>query len=261
MMDTRDPMDRLSSAYRIEVDPDTQERHLAEMGAAIRTAPPTPIPAGFGLRRRIAAAVAAIFIVAPAGMALAAENAVPGDFLYPVKEITERVRSYVDNEIEATHRVEEFERLVFLRAPSHAVDRAVERADSATAQLSESGELRLRLEVARELLQRQDAERQESAGDGSGEGQQEPGSKSEKAGPGEESGSSVPTGSDSSPEQSQEGPGTPEQSQEGPGTTGTTLGQGGAAEPGSGDAPGAMADPRGTSSTTAPHGVGESNQP
>jgi hypothetical protein len=250
MMDTRDPMDRLSSAYRIEVDPDTQERHLAEMSAAIRTAPPTPIPSGFGLRRRIAAAVAAIFIVAPAGMALAAENAVPGDFLYPVKEITERVRSYVDNDIEATHRVEEVERLVFLRAPSHAVDRAAERADSATAQLSESGELRLRLEVARELVQRQDAERQESAGDGSGEGRQESGSNSEKADPGEGTGSNAPAGSG----------GAPEQSQEGPGTTGTTLGKG-EAEQGSGDAAGAMADPSGTSSTTAPHGVGASSQP
>jgi hypothetical protein len=250
MMDARDPTDRLSSAYRIEVDPDTQERHLAEMSAAIRTAPPTPIPAGFGLRRRIAAAVAAIFIVAPAGMALAAENAVPGDFLYPVKEITERVRSYVDNDVEATHRVEEVERLVFLRAPSHAVDRAVERAESATVQLSESGELRLRLEVARELLQRQDEERQESAGDGSGEGQQESGSNSEKADPGEGTGSSAPAGSGSAPEQSQEGPST----------TGTTLGKG-EAEPGSGDAAGAMADPSGTSSTTAQHGVGASSQP
>jgi len=250
MMDTRDPMDRLSSAYSISVDPETQQRHIAEVSAAIRTAPAAPVPAGFGLRRRIAAAVAAIFIVAPAGMAIAAEDAVPGDVLYPVKEITERVRSYVDNDVKATHRVEEVERLVFLRAPSHAIERAVERAESATVLLPDSGELRLRLELARERLQQQDAERQEPAGDGTNDGRQESGSNAEKTSPGSGPGTTKSSGSNGSSEQSQEGPGA---------TTGTTLGQG-RVDQDSGDASGPMSGPGEASSTTAPRNSGESSQ-
>jgi hypothetical protein len=250
MMNARDPMDHLSSAYSMEVESETKERHLAEMNAALQTAPPAPIPAGFGLRRRIAAAVAAIFVVAPAGMALAAEDAVPGDFLYPVKEITERVRSYVDNDIEASHRVEEVERLVFLRAPSHTVARAVERAESATVQLPESGELRLRLELARELLQQQDEESRLAGGDESGEEQQDSGSDSEKAGSGAGSGTTVPSGSGGSSEPDQKGSGTP----------GTTLGPG-QSEQGSGDAPGTVVDPSGTPSTKAPQNSEGSSQP
>ena len=250
MMDTRDPMDRLSSAYSISVDSETQQRHIAEVSAAIRTAPAAPVPAGFGLRRRVAAAVAAIFIVAPAGMAIAAEDAVPGDILYPVKEITERVRSYVDKDVEATHRVEEVERLVFLRAPSHAVARAVERAESATVLLPDSGELRLRLELARERLQQQDVERQEPAGDGSGDGRQESGSNAEKTSPGSGPETTEPSGSTGFPERSQEGPGA---------TTGTTLGQR-RAEQGSGDASGPMSESGGTPSTTMPQRSGQSGQ-
>ena len=250
MMDARDPMDRLSSAYTVEVGSETKERHLAEMGAALRTAPTTPIPVGFGMRRRIAAAVAAILVVAPAGMALAAEDAVPGEFLYPVKEITERVRSFVDHDIQATHRVEEVERLVFLRAPEHTVARAVERADSATVQLPESGELRLRLEIARERLQQQDEENRLPGQDGSGEGPQEPGSDSGKADSGAGSGTTVPSGSG----------GSSEQDQKGPGATGTTLGSG-ESKQGSGDAAGTMAEQSGTPPTTVPKDSERSSQP
>ncbi|MFV9672307.1 MAG: hypothetical protein ACNYZH_03695 [Acidimicrobiia bacterium] len=249
MMDTRDPMDRLSSAYRIEVDPETSERHLAEMGTALRMAPPTPIPTGFGLRRRIAAVAAAVVVVAPAGMALAAEDAVPGDFLYPVKEVTERVRAVVDQDIQATHRVEEVERLMVLRAPDHAVARAVERAESATVQLPESGELRLRLELARERLQQQDEEGRLSGRDGSDEGQQQSGSDSEKAGPGAGSGTTSPS----------ESRGSSEQDQGESGTTETTPGQGEAGER-SGDAAGTMAEPDRAPSTTAPRISEGSNQ-
>ena len=116
-MDNRDPMERLSSAYRVEVAEDTKTRHIAEMGAALKAAPPALVPTGFALRRRLAGALAAVFVVvAPVGMAVAAEDSVPGDILYPMKQATERVRAVFDDEVEATHRVEEVERLVFLRA-------------------------------------------------------------------------------------------------------------------------------------------------
>ncbi len=250
MMVERDLVDRLSAAYTIEVDPETRERHLAEMGVVIQTAPSLPVRPGFGIRRRVAAVLAAIFVVAPAGVALAAESAVPGDFLYPVKEITERVRSYVDHDIEATHRVEEVERLVFRRAPGHAVARAVERAESATRQLEESGDLRLRLERARERLQEMEEERQATDGGGSGEGRQESGSDSRKTGPGEGSDDTAPSGSD----------GTTDQGQGRSSETGTTLGQG-QTDQGSGDGDGSVVGSSGGSPTTDPGNSGDSNHP
>ncbi|MEA3502351.1 MAG: hypothetical protein U9R47_06220 [Actinomycetota bacterium] len=251
MMDTRDPTERLSSACRIEVGPETRERHLAELGAAIRMAPPAPVPVGFGLRRRVAAAIAAIFIVAPAGMALAAENAVPGDFLYPVKGITERVRSIVDHDIEATHRVEEVERLVFHRAPLHTVTRALERAESATRQLAESGDLRFRLERARERMQQQDEERQPAEENGSGEGGRKSGSDPGKTiGPREDAGSTAPSGSRSSTEQDQQRSGA----------TDPTDGQDRSGS-GSGGSAGSPTNPGGASSTTSPRSSGKSPRP
>jgi len=158
-MDNRDPMERLSSAYRVEVAEDTKTRHIAEMGAALKSAPPAPVPTGFALRRRLAGALAAVFVVvAPVGMAVAAEDSVPGDVLYPMKQVTERVRAVFDDEVEATHRIEEVERLVFLRAPRAAITRAVERAEAATSELADRSTLGSRLESARRRLQEQDEE-------------------------------------------------------------------------------------------------------
>lgn len=158
-MENRDATERLSSAYRVEVDENTKTRHLAEMGAALKSAPPTPVPTGFTVRRKLAGALTAVFVVAaPVGMAVAAEDSVPGDILYPMKQATERVRAVFDDEVEATHRVEEVERLVFLRAPRSAITRAVERAENATSELAERDPLESRLESARRRLQQQDDE-------------------------------------------------------------------------------------------------------
>ena len=168
-MADQDALERLSAAYRTEVEEGTKERHIAEMSVAIRTAPPVPVPAGFALRRRIAGAAAAVaVVVAPVGMAVAAEDAVPGEFLYPVKQVTERVRAFVDDDIAATHRVEEAEHLVIRGAPIVEITRAVERAEAATSGLMEDRFLGPRLESIRERLRQQDelesgvSEREES---------------------------------------------------------------------------------------------------
>jgi hypothetical protein len=180
-----DPMERLSSAYRIEVDEDTKTRHIAEMRAALESPPPVMVPAGVGLRRRFAGALAAVFVVAaPVGMAVAAEDAVPGEFLYPVKQATERVHAVFDAEVEATHRVEEVERLVFLRAPREAINRAVERAEAATSELTDRDTLGSRLESARRRVQEHDEEaaREREAGESEsreqGEAERRPGTDS-----------------------------------------------------------------------------------
>lgn len=153
----RNTSERLSAAYRTKVEEGTRDRHIAEMSSAIRTAPPVPVPSGFALRRRVAGAAAAVVVVvAPVGMAVAAEDAVPGEFLYPVKQVTERVRAFVDDDIAATHRVEEAEYLVVRGAPIVEITRAVERAEAATSGLAEDRLLGLRLESIRERLRQQD---------------------------------------------------------------------------------------------------------
>lgn len=156
-MANQDALERLSAAYRTEVEEGTKERHLAEMSTAIRTAPPVPVPTGFALRRRIAGAAAAVVVVvAPVGMAVAAEDAVPGEFLYPLKQVTERVRAFVDDDIAATHRVEEAEHLVIRGAPIVEITSAVKRAEAATSRLIEDRLLGPRLESIREHLRQQD---------------------------------------------------------------------------------------------------------
>ena len=153
----RNTSERLSAAYRTKVEEGTRDRHIAEVSSAIRTAPPVPVPSGFALRRRVAGAAAAVVVVvAPVGMAVAAEDAVPGELLYPVKQLTERVRAFVDDDIAATHRVEEAERLVFRGAPIVEITRAVERAEAATSGLTEDRLLGPRLESIRERLRQQD---------------------------------------------------------------------------------------------------------
>lgn len=157
MMGNQDALDRLSTTYRVEVDEVTKDRHIAEMSAALRTAPAAPIPTGFALRRRIAGAAAAVLVVvAPVGMAVAAEDSVPGEFLYPLKQVTERVRAFVGDDVAATHRVEEAERLVIRGAPLVEITRAVERAEIATSELVEDANLGSRLESVRERLRAQD---------------------------------------------------------------------------------------------------------
>ena len=156
-MARKDAPERLSAAYRTEVDEVTKQRHIAEMGTAIRTAPPAPSSTGYALRSRVAGAAAAVLIVvAPVGMAVAAEDSVPGEFLYPLKQVTERVRAFVGDDVAATHRVEEAERLVIRGAPLVEITRAVERAEIATSELVEDANLVSRLESVRERLRAQD---------------------------------------------------------------------------------------------------------
>ena len=236
-MENRDATERLSSAYRVEVDENTKTRHLAEMGAALKSAPPPPVPAGFTLRRKLAGALTAVFVVAaPVGMAVAAEDAVPGDILYPMKQATERVRAVFDDEVEATHRVEEVERLVFLRGPRAAITRAVERAEIATSALPESGTLGSRLESARRRLQQLDEEerrereaaesqvREQGAAERQSEEERQRGNdpnSGTQEGPGEDSGSS--------------GAGSQQSGQSGASATTTIPAESGGSGEGSGD--------------------------
>ncbi len=152
MTPTNDPMQRLA-AYRTEIDEGVRERHLAQMGAALRTAPTTAVPTRLGFRRRFATALATLtIVVVPVGAAVAAEGSVPGDGLYPVKQVTERMRGWVDHDLVATHRVEELEVLLNRDADDELIAETADRAVGAVAALDDPGELGPRLDQAQQRI-------------------------------------------------------------------------------------------------------------
>lgn len=109
----------------------------------------------------------------------------PGDVLYPVKQVTERIRFVVDEDIVATHRVEELERLIEQDASLDLIDDTVDRAATAVSELDDPGDLGTRLERAREGVRDRDQIR---GSDGSGPAQPD----SETAEPGDGTGTPGP---------------------------------------------------------------------
>jgi len=96
----------------------SQARHLEAVSAALTTigtsteAEVVSLTAtGASRRRRMVASVVAAAVIAPVGLAAASEGSVPGDALYPVKQISERVLVMFDSDVIAQHRIEEIEAL------------------------------------------------------------------------------------------------------------------------------------------------------
>jgi hypothetical protein len=202
---TDDSMRQIGEAFRVEVSQATRERHLAAISTAVRTTPPSRTVPHLGLRRRVATALAALTaVVAPVGTAVAAEGALPGEVLYPVKQFTEQVRAAFDDDVAARHRVEELEGLLDGSADPATIARAQERAEEAVASLDQPGELSGRLQRAREEV------RVRTEGDPSGESPGAPGSIPPAEGPGTTSG----PGPSNDPNSGGEGPGPGEPSGE-----------------------------------------------
>jgi hypothetical protein len=124
--------DRLAG-IRIEIDADTAAMHLAAIEAELLS--PSPIPPRHYRRTRLpVVVVAALLLVALSAVgALAAETAVPGDRLFPVKQATEWVRSWVDPGLSAEHRVDELEALIERRAAHEAIADQLQRAETAVS--------------------------------------------------------------------------------------------------------------------------------
>ncbi len=115
---------------RIEIGEATAARHHAAIAAELRT--PSAIPPRRRRRRGrlIAIATAAIIALSAAG-ALAAESTVPGDLLYPVKQLTEWVRAWVDPTVAVDHRIDELELLIERRATREQIDEQLARTEVA----------------------------------------------------------------------------------------------------------------------------------
>ena len=107
---------------RIVVEEVTRTRHLAAVGAALRAR----AAASRGRGRVLALALVLVLLVPV--MALAAENTVPGDFLYPLKLAVEPVVQVFDSDAPAERRVREVEVLFERDAPDDVIVQHVDVA-------------------------------------------------------------------------------------------------------------------------------------
>ena len=127
--------DRLS-ALGLDVRPEVQTQHIATIAAALRE--PVETPHGVraaALRRQLAAVAGTLALVGAPAAAVAAEGAVPGDALYPVKRVTETVRSWFDDTVAADHRIDELETVVERGAGADVVSDRLEDAERAVTDL------------------------------------------------------------------------------------------------------------------------------
>ena len=119
---------------KIEVDETTRSRHMTAISAAVReaTAPRR--------RFRLLAFALAWVLLVPV-MALASDRAVPGDFLYPLKQVFEPVVGVFDTDVAAEHRVEEVEILYERDAPTDVITRHIDVARDTVATVDSGDEL------------------------------------------------------------------------------------------------------------------------
>jgi hypothetical protein len=129
-------MNRLQ-VFQIEVAPAVRQRHLRQISAKITSAPRR--------RRGFALVLVGAILLVPLA-AVAAEDSLPGELLYPVKRILEPVRALFDQEVVADHRVDELEILVARRTPRPDMELPVREAEEAVA-ARERPDLRQRLEA------------------------------------------------------------------------------------------------------------------
>lgn len=115
---------------KTSIDPATAERHRSEITAALAAVParrPSPLAAW---RRWVASVAVAGTALVPAA-ALASDNAVPGDALYPIKVRLEPLVRLLDGDVVAEHRVEEVETLDARDGDAALIDRLIDEARAA----------------------------------------------------------------------------------------------------------------------------------
>ncbi|MCL1601065.1 MAG: hypothetical protein M3112_05970 [Actinomycetia bacterium] len=147
--------ERLGAAFEIEMTDEVRTRQLSAISGALLERPSEVLSSPSLLthwRRRLAALVAATAIFAPAAVAVAAEGTLPGDVLYPVKQITEEVRSVVDPMIIATHRIDEADRMHEMGFPLDKLEIVLIKADNAVMKVGDPEMLRSRLADVRERM-------------------------------------------------------------------------------------------------------------
>ena len=106
----------------ITVSESTRERHKSGIGSALRVQ--RRVRRGRG---RVFAFVLALVLLVPI-VALASQDAVPGDLLYPVKRLVEPVVQIFDQDAPAERRVRELEVLFERDAPIDVIDHQIDVA-------------------------------------------------------------------------------------------------------------------------------------
>lgn len=107
-----------AAAESITISETAQARHLEAISAALSEGEAVSLAgARSNRRRRAMASIIAAAVIAPAGLAAASEGSLPGDTLYPVKQLSERVLVLFDSEVIARHRLEEIEALEAVGRP------------------------------------------------------------------------------------------------------------------------------------------------
>jgi len=121
------------AALRIEVAPEARSIHLDAIHSALGE------PAQPHRRRRIAAIASVVAALSLPAAAIAAESSIPGDSLYPVKKALEPIRRIVDDSVVARHRVEELSLMIERRLEISAIERHVNTARAAVADVNDPG--------------------------------------------------------------------------------------------------------------------------
>lgn len=139
--------DQVRSATRHEPADEVQRAHLRALHAAVSVRPAAAAAGstweavGSTWQRRVAVGATAGLLLVP-GAAIAAEGTTPGHPLYPLKRATEPLRSLVDPDVVARHRLEE---LVALLDDEAAIDRLEQALREARSAVADDSDLAARL--------------------------------------------------------------------------------------------------------------------
>lgn len=150
---TKELSSRLAS-LRIDMPTQTAGIHLVAIRRELVDPGPVVTPLRRTPRRRLVAVLAAVFVLLLPAAAIASDDAVPGDVLYPVKRSAEWAWSFVDPGVRARHRVEELETVIARNAPLDEVSARLADAEAALTD-GEETELLPRLERARDRVRAQ----------------------------------------------------------------------------------------------------------
>jgi hypothetical protein len=136
-------IDRLNEAFSVTMTAEAVAMHEAVIAEAIRAPNVAEVQRrSLRWRLRVPAFLTAVAVIAPIGAAVAAESALPGDFLYPVKRITEPIISVFDTDVVAGHRIDELVRIVDSPNEVDRLSGAVDDAKDAVIDLPRGHHLR-----------------------------------------------------------------------------------------------------------------------
>lgn len=165
---------------RVEMSETTEAMHIAAIERELML-PRHPAPIPRRSRKRLAVVLVSAMVLLLPAAAIASEDSVPGDLLYPVKRSAEWGWSFVDSDVALRHRVEELETVLVRGDPPEEVRARLIDAEAVADGASPN--LIRRLEQAREQVRvRYGATDQGRGGtDGRGQGSGAEGSESDRS--------------------------------------------------------------------------------